>query len=294
MFDAIAFAGGGNRCYWQGGFWDAAASVLDFAPKLVVGASAGAWQAAYSLLDLYDQVRPTVIGACGPHRTNFDWRGRTTPKSLFPVAPLFHELVSMTLGDAEFARLKLIVDLRIAISRPPRWLPAQAAPWVALTGYQLEKRLFHPVHPRFGRMLGFEPEFVPVRAMRSRTELVDAIMASATVPPIMPILTIGGRIALDGGFVDNVPVEPLVPVEQAGGRTLVLLTRCYRSIPHVPGRTYVQPSEPIPVKQFDITDPAGIRAAFELGRRDGAAFAAAWRRQISASGARRSAIDPGA
>jgi hypothetical protein len=24
MFDAIAFAGGGNRCYWQGGFWEAA------------------------------------------------------------------------------------------------------------------------------------------------------------------------------------------------------------------------------------------------------------------------------
>ena len=28
MFDAVAFAGGGNRCYWQGGFWEAAAPLL--------------------------------------------------------------------------------------------------------------------------------------------------------------------------------------------------------------------------------------------------------------------------
>ena len=70
-------------------------------------------------------------------------------------------------------------------------------------------------------------------------------MASATVPPIMPILRIGGRIALDGGFVDNVPVEPLAAVERAGGRTLVLLTRRYDALPEVPGRIYVQPSEPI-------------------------------------------------
>ena len=25
MYDAIAFAGGGNRCYWQGGFYEAVA-----------------------------------------------------------------------------------------------------------------------------------------------------------------------------------------------------------------------------------------------------------------------------
>lgn len=42
----------------------------------------------------------------------------------------------------------------------------------------------------------------------------------------------------------------------------------------VPGRTYVQPSRRIPVKQFDLTNPDGIRDAYELGRKDGAAFAA--------------------
>jgi len=50
MFDAVVFAGGGNRCYWQGGFYEAAAPRLGLEPKLVVGASAGAFAAIYSLL----------------------------------------------------------------------------------------------------------------------------------------------------------------------------------------------------------------------------------------------------
>jgi predicted acylesterase/phospholipase RssA len=45
MFDAVVFAGGGNRCYWQGGFYEAAAPRLRLNPKLVVAASAGAFAA---------------------------------------------------------------------------------------------------------------------------------------------------------------------------------------------------------------------------------------------------------
>jgi hypothetical protein len=42
MFDAISFAGGGNRCYWQGGFVEAMAGRLELKPKLAVEVSAGA------------------------------------------------------------------------------------------------------------------------------------------------------------------------------------------------------------------------------------------------------------
>jgi predicted acylesterase/phospholipase RssA len=98
-------------------------------------------------------------------------------------------------------------------------------------------------------------------------------MASASVPPFMPVGLIGGMVALDGGLVDNVPTEPLLPVEEQGGRTLVILSRLYRAFPDVKGRTYVQPSAPVPIGQFDITNPAGIRKAYEMGLRDGEAFA---------------------
>jgi hypothetical protein len=39
-------------------------------------------------------------------------------------------------------------------------------------------------------------------------------------------------------------------------------------------RSYVQPSRKIDLSQFDITNPDGIRAAYELGVQDGNALAA--------------------
>jgi hypothetical protein len=53
----------------------------------------------------------------------------------------------------------------------------------------------------------------------------------------------------------------------------VLLSRVDGDGPPAKNRLYVQPSQPIAVKQFDIIDPKGIRRTYELGRQDGAAFA---------------------
>jgi hypothetical protein len=157
----------------------------------------------------------------------------------------------------------------------PPFVPPLLGAALGISAYQIEKKLLHPVHPRFGRALGFKQEYAAVRAMRTPAELVDVLLASSGVPPLMPVTKVGGSPAFDGGLVDNVPVAPLEPIERTGGRTLVLLTRRYRDIPQVPGRVYVQPSEPIRVGQFDVTNPEGIRAAYELGLHDGAAFAAA-------------------
>ncbi len=58
----------------------------------------------------------------------------------------------------------------------------------------------------------------------------------------------------------------------------MLLTRLYKNVPSIRNRTYVQPSQKIEVKQFDITNPDGIRKAFELGLADGDRFARSLRR----------------
>jgi len=77
---------------------------------------------------------------------------------------------------------------------------------------------------------------------------------------------------LDGGIIDGVPVEGVEPARS----TLVLLTRRFpdAALPRVAGRTYVQPSEAIPIETWDYASPDGVRATFELGARDGRAFAA--------------------
>jgi hypothetical protein len=273
MFDAISFAGGGNRCYWQGGFFEALNERFDLRPELAVGASAGAFAGIYSLLGLGARVRDSVLATCGPHRRNFDVSGWRRGEPLCPVGPLYRALIEDVLDAAALKALKARADVRLAITRLPPRLPPVLGAALGIGAYQLEKHLFAPVHPRFGVKLGFRPDFIAVRDLGSPAALADTLIASSCVPPFMPVLQIDGAPAFDGGLVDNVPVTPLVPVEAAGGRSLVLLTRRYRRLPEIPGRTYVQPSRRIAVKQFDLTNPAGIRAAYELGLADGAEFA---------------------
>ncbi len=273
MFDAISFAGGGNRCYWQGGFHEAASERLDLSAPRMVAASAGAFACIYSLLGLGPRVRALVYAGCGPQVKNFDFAAWRAGKPLCPVGGLYRALIDEVIDAPGLARLQVMTDLSVALTRLPGWLPAALGAPIGIAAYQIEKKLFHPVHPRFGRALGFRQEFVRVRDMENPAALGDLLIASSCVPPFMPITRIGGVPAFDGGLVDNVPVAPLEPVEKDGGRTLVLLTRQYQHVPRVANRTYVQPSEPVRVKQFDVTDPAGMRAAYELGLKDGAAFA---------------------
>lgn len=273
MFDAVVFAGGGNRCYWQGGFYEAAASRLGLSPSLVVGASAGAFAAVYSLLETGPAIRARVIGACDPQLRNFDFAAWRRGRPLCPVGPLYTELLHQTIDSDSFTQLQRITDLRVALSRLPRGLSPSLGAAIGIGAYQLEKQIFHPVHPRFGRALGFRSEFVAVRSLTDPQQFRDALMASSGVPPFMPVTNVAGWPAFDGGLVDNVPVEPIEAIESAGGRTLVLLTRIYKSIAAVKGRTYAQPSRKIDVGQFDIRNPDGIRSAYELGLKDGDAFA---------------------
>ena len=274
MFDAVVFAGGGNRCYWQGGFYEAVAERIGLSPHTVVGASAGAFAATYSLLEMGPATRARVIGACDPALKNFDFAGWRAGKPLCPVGPMYGELLNQTIDAVALTRLQGMTDLQIAITRLPRGLYPTVGAMIGIGAYQIEKQIFHPVHPRFGRALGFRPEFIAARDLDNPQQFRDALMASSGVPPFMPVTMVGGVPAFDGGLVDNVPIEPIEAIERAGGTTLILLTRVYRNIPSVKGRTYVQPSQKIGVSQFDITNPQGIRDAFELGLKNGAAFAA--------------------
>lgn len=271
MYHALAFAGGGNRCYWQGGFYETVAPRLDLKPVLVVGVSGGAFASLYTALGIGPEVRPKVFAA-GRGRRDFDWPALMKGKPLCPVGGLYEELLTQTFTADRLAGLQDDVTRLVSIARPPRGLPAAVAAMLGLAAYQAEKKLFQPVHPVMGRKLGFTAEYLSVSDCKTPADLVRLLMASATVPPFMPIQTIAGRPALDGGMVDNVPVEPLKHVEDAGGQSLVLLTRPYARLPSIERRTYVQPSQVIPVSQFTITNPDGIRFAYDLGVRDGEAF----------------------
>jgi predicted acylesterase/phospholipase RssA len=273
-FAALALAGGGNRCYWQGGFLDALWRSTAERPRLIVAVSAGAFQACFTVAGVGDRVRARVQEACRATKGNVDWLGPLQGRRLFPVGDLYPRLLDETFGEDEMARLRAGPEILIKVSRPPRWLPVGLATATGLIGYQVEKKLLNPLHPRVGRGLGFVADYVSTHAVESREELIAALAASACVPPFMPLGRVGGAVALDGGLVDNVPVARLLPFEQAGERTLVLATRHYGTLPDIPNRTYVQPSRRVRIDKFSITDGAGIARAHALGEEDGAAFAA--------------------
>ena len=51
-FEAVVFAGGGCRCFWQAGFWEVAAPALGWQPRVAGAVSAGAAPVAATCLDL--------------------------------------------------------------------------------------------------------------------------------------------------------------------------------------------------------------------------------------------------
>ena len=156
------------------------------------------------------------------------------------------------------------------ITRAPRWLGPRVAFAVAGLADAVEGALGPQVHPRLARRLGFRTEYATVRGCRTPEALADLVLASSCTPPFTPLLWHDGRPALDGGIADNVPVGAL---GDAPGRTLVLLARRYRRLPAHAARTYVQPSADVPVSSWDYTNPRGLQAAYDLGRRDGETFA---------------------
>ena len=72
-YDAVVFAGGGCRCFWQAGFWSAAAPALGLAPSVVGGVSAGAALACTVFAGVIDQVLE-----------NFTRRVAANPRNLYP------------------------------------------------------------------------------------------------------------------------------------------------------------------------------------------------------------------
>lgn len=272
-FDAVAFAGGGNRCYWQGGFWDALTAARPQSPRLVVAVSAGAFQACFSMIGAGDRVRRIVFEACETIEREVEWRRLLAGKSPFVVGGLYRDLIAEVFGDMELAALKAAPDIHIQVTHPPSFMPALVAAYAAIAAYQVEKVVTGAAHSRAGRHLGLTASWISTHALESREELVDALMGTATVPPFMPVGLVNGRPALDGGLVDNPPVDRIAEVEKAGGRTLVLTTRAGKPMPEVANRTVARPSVPILSSRFAVTDAAAIRAAYELGLRDGEAFA---------------------
>ncbi len=268
-FKNVVFAGGGIRCFWQAGFWNEIAGPLDIHPKKIAAVSAGAAVACMLFSGHLKKTLELFKSAIMDNRRNIYPANIFREASVFPHAAMYRKVLLEVIDIKSIQRIHQGPDIRIQITRLPRWLGPHTGVLVGLMAYQLEKICCRPVHPKLGRGIGFTPEIISVRDCKTPKDLADLILASSCTPPFTPVFKYNGCPVLDGGLVDNVPVNA---IESAKGNTLVLLTRSYPKVPAIAERTYVQPSEPISVSKWDYTNPAGLQAAFDLGCHDGRIF----------------------
>jgi len=280
MFDQVVFAGGGNRCWWQAGFWDVVQPQLQIRPRVITGISAGGATACMLYMRDSQWVMRYYEEALRHNKHNAYWGNLLRGEAVFPHYRIYRQALLDIYGP-HFARLQDAPEIRIGVSHIPRWLGARSAVAAGLIAYNIEKHIRKTLHPTLGRKLGFHPEFVIAQDCERVDDLADLVLQSSCTPPFTPVLRRNGRPVLDGGMVDNVPVGAL---DDTPGRVLVMVTRLYprpqmfvvthrtRESQGVQQRLYVQPSAKVPISSWDYTSPQQMQHAYNLGTQDGERF----------------------
>ncbi|WP_244847624.1 patatin-like phospholipase family protein [Caballeronia sp. SL2Y3] len=274
MFDQVVFAGGGNRCWWQAGFWNVVQPELDLRPRIIAGISAGAATACMLYTNDARWVMHYYADVLRDNTRNAYWGNLLRGQSVFPHYRIYRQALLDIFAD-RFDELASAPEIRIGVSHLPRWLGARSAVAAGLIAYNIEKYVRKTLHPTLGQALGFHPEFVTAQECATIEDLADLILQSSSTPPFTPILRRNGRPVLDGGMVDNVPVSAL---DASPGMVLVMVTRLYPRermfvVPYgEQRRLYVQPSRKVPISSWDYTSPSQMEHAYDLGRADGEDF----------------------
>jgi len=270
-YQSVVMAGGGSRTFWHAGFWSVTAEPLALAPRQVATVSAAAAMACAIFSGRAQMALSLFKEATTGNKKNAYWGNALRGEPIFPHERMYRKTL-LDLVDAEsLGKIHAGPDIRVLLGHTPRWLGPRAGALLALAAYNFEKRVRNNIHPDAAKVLGFEKQVVSARQCTTPDELADLILASSCTPPMTSLRRWNGRYALDGGVIDNVPVCAL---DNDPGETLVLLTRRYKALPTIAGRTYVMPSRPIPVDAWDYTKPHGLQETFDLGRRDGETFLA--------------------
>ncbi len=273
-FDALAFAGGGNRCWWQGGLLTHLFEKGWTLPPSLVGTSAGAAMAASCMTIGPEAALASCIRLYADNQRMFKWRGLAKLKLQFAHQKTYPEWIASIVNPATFPTLQQAKQkLQVAIARPATLLGKHGSIVAGTLAYIVDKKISHGIHPRLPKWLGLHQEFLQLEQCDSAEAAQDLLNAAAAAPPFTLPITLGGQWAFDGGYVDNAPIPAASP--EGNTKTLVLLTRHYPNLPAYferDGRAYWQPSQAVPVSTWDCTAKSTVQQAFDLGVRDAKAL----------------------
>lgn len=272
MFRSLVLSGGGCRCFWQAGFLDVALPALREPPRVVGAVSAGAAMACLVFSGRTRDGLDAFKAAVRANPRNAYWRNLASGDPVFPHARLYRDTMLSLLDETGIEPLRDGPEIRVTVAHTPAFLGPKTSLLAAATLDQAQRLFARSLHRQYARRAGFRTEVISLRECRTPWQLAELVLQSSCTPPFTPYYRRHGRPVLDGGLIDSVPVEVLQPEESPA---LILLTRPHREseIPAVDGRRYLWPSAPIPVAKWDYTSAERIQQTFDLGRRDGEAFA---------------------
>ncbi|MBF0449721.1 MAG: patatin-like phospholipase family protein [Candidatus Magnetomorum sp.] len=270
-YNAVVFSGGGCRCFWETGFYQVLSEAYSFVPNVLAGVSTGATMACMVSARRIQEGVQFFKDITRKNQKNFYIHHLFTQKPFFPHYEMYLQAIYHILDDKAFHAIKHGPDIRVLLSHPPGCLGNISGACVGFFAYSLEKMLFEPLHPKFPTQIGYRAKVVSIRSCPTKKTLANLLLQSSCTPPIIPLLKRDGKPVYDGGLIDNVPTRIINTPRQ---NTLIFLTRKYSEdkIPKIKGRTYVQPSGPIPIKKWDYTSPDGIQKTFDMGRKDAETF----------------------
>lgn len=269
-FETLAFAGGGNRCLWQGGLMEAWLAAGIKLPRQMIGTSAGAAVAAACLGAGPRAARDACLALYAKNSRVLHWSRSAAGRAGFAHRWIYPAWLASFLGPDHFDAIRRSgTSLRVAVTHPARRLGLAGSLALGSLAYLLDKKLAHSIHPRLPTFLGLKQAFYELTHCETALQAQKLLQAAAAAAPFMAAQKIKGAWAFDGGYTDNAPLPAQTSAERS--KTLVLLTRHYPSLPNAfkwLDRTYWQPSQKVPVSTWDCRPDTGVRQAYDLGVKD--------------------------
>jgi predicted acylesterase/phospholipase RssA len=268
-YETVVFAGGGNRCFWQSGFWDVLQQRQSLPPKRMLGVSAGAIMACNAQAGIADRFLSMAKKNFDANQYNINWRKLLNGTRPFPHFEILRNTLIDSYDECAFTQLKLGSEVQVLCTALPKSLLSIPQLFIAQIIYYANKLTTNKLHPNWSTKLRVKPHWKSSYQCRNFKELYSLLLASCSIPPVFPMTTYDDKILVDGGFIDNVPTcwehEEL-------GKTIVLLTRRYELLPQIENRIYVQPSQSLPANSLNCTSGSELQQTYDIGRLDALAF----------------------
>lgn len=262
-FDQFSFSGGGLRCFWQGGALDVLREHRALAPKRIAAASGGALSAVCFIADCGTRLMGAFDKRLRRQDRNLELEPAADVHKRTPHEEIYRSVVADVLDRDACEAVADGPVFEVVLTRPPAWLPKRPAAALAMTLYETDKHLRSTPHGRFAKAVGARTLRVDARQAARDGRLAELICKAATIPPLFHLKEWDGQPVIDAGIIDDAPLPGTNE-----GATLVLLTRSYRNLPEIEGRTYLFPSHQTPAEKLDFTDADALHRTYDQGRRD--------------------------